>query len=64
MMVGAAFGEGTIDIWDISADDGGMKLLEQIPAGGVPGPVAGRQDSPRECSHLFRGSQAHVQLLI
>lgn len=45
VMVGAAFGQGQIDVWDVSAPDGSMKLLKQIPAGGTPGPVAGRQDS-------------------
>jgi hypothetical protein len=65
-MVGAAFGQGQIDVWDVSAPDGTLKvmfqpqqqapslvltsiqLLKQIPAGGTPGPVAGRQDSARK----------------
>lgn len=45
VLVGAAFGQGQIDVWDVSAPDGTLKLLQQIPAGGTPGPVAGRQDS-------------------
>lgn len=52
-MVGAAFGGGNIDIWDTSAADGTMKLLKQVPAGGVPGPVAGIQDSPRKCIRVY-----------
>ncbi|KAL1880172.1 hypothetical protein Daus18300_001535 [Diaporthe australafricana] len=46
IMVGAAFGQGQVDVWDVSAPDGTMKLLKQIPVGGTPGPVEGRQDSP------------------
>ncbi|KAF3765229.1 putative isomerase YbhE [Cryphonectria parasitica EP155] len=46
VMIGAAFVEGQIDIWDLDERDGTMKLRKQIPAGGEPGPVAGRQDSP------------------
>lgn len=82
VLVGAAFGQGQIDVWDVSAPDGTLKvmfqpvhlyrshsvhhrqrtvcgiiepspltsiqLLKQIPVGGTPGPVAGRQDSPRK----------------
>lgn len=51
-MLGAAYGEGTVDVWDVSAHDGTLKLLEEIPVGGTPGPVAGRQDSPRKNFHL------------
>ncbi|KAH8742858.1 Lactonase, 7-bladed beta-propeller-domain-containing protein [Diaporthe sp. PMI_573] len=46
VLVGAAFGQGQVDVWDVSAPDGTLKLLKQIPVGGTPGPVAGRQDSP------------------
>ncbi|KUI65087.1 hypothetical protein VM1G_01283 [Cytospora mali] len=46
IMVGTGFGEGTVDIWDVSAEDGTMKLLKKIPAGTTPGPVTGLQDSP------------------
>lgn len=51
-MVGAAYGEGTIDVWDVSARDGTMELLKEFPVGGTLGPVAGRQDSPRKHSRL------------
>lgn len=47
-MVGAAYGEGTVDVWDVSAPDGTLKLLKEISVGGTLGPVAGRQDSPRK----------------
>ncbi|KAK7702099.1 hypothetical protein SLS64_009960 [Diaporthe eres] len=46
VLVGAAFGQGQVDVWDVSAPDGTLKLLKQIPVGGTPGPVTGRQDSP------------------
>lgn len=46
IMVGAAFGEGQIDVWDLDDKDGTMTLQKQIPVGGDPGPVVGRQDSP------------------
>lgn len=46
VMVGAAFGQGSVDVWDLNADDGTMTLRKQIVAGGVTGPVVGRQDSP------------------
>lgn len=45
-MVGAAFAQGSIDVWDLDADDGSMTLKKQIEVGGTPGPVVGRQDSP------------------
>lgn len=45
-MVGAAFGQGNVDVWDLDADDGTMTLKKQIVVGGEPGPVVGRQDSP------------------
>lgn len=45
-MVGAAFGQGQIDVWDVSAADGQMALLKQIPAGGTLGPDADRQAAP------------------
>lgn len=45
VMVGAAYGEGSVDVWDLDADDGTMTLRKQIVAGGDPGPVAGRQDT-------------------
>ncbi|ROV90120.1 hypothetical protein VMCG_09788 [Cytospora schulzeri] len=46
VMVGAGYGEGTVDVWDVSARNGAMKLLKSITVGGTPGPVSGRQDSP------------------
>ncbi|KAG6365822.1 hypothetical protein INS49_007433 [Diaporthe citri] len=46
VLVGAAFGQGQVDVWDVSAPGGTLKLLKQIPVGGTPGPVTGRQDSP------------------
>lgn len=48
VMAGAAFAQGSVDFWDVSAADGTMKLIKQIEAGGTPGPVVGRQDSPRK----------------
>lgn len=53
IMVGAAYGQGQIDVWDISAEDGSLKLLKQIPAGGTLGPVTGRQDSPRKSLQVY-----------
>lgn len=46
IMVGAAFGEGQIDVWDLDEKDGTMTLQKQVAVGGDPGPVVGRQDSP------------------
>ncbi|CAN8096964.1 unnamed protein product [Discula destructiva] len=45
-MVGAAFGQGSIDVWDLDSVDGTLTLKKQIDVGGTPGPVVGRQDSP------------------
>lgn len=45
-MVGAAYGQGQVDVWNLNEKDGTMTLKKQIPAGGTPGPVAGRQDTP------------------
>lgn len=56
VMVGAAYGQGQIDVWDVSAPDGSLKLLKQIPAGGTPGPVAGRQDSSHPHQALLEPS--------
>lgn len=47
VMAGAAFSAGAVDFWDVSAADGTMSLIKQIDVGGTPGPVVGRQDSPR-----------------
>lgn len=46
VMVGAGFGQGSVDVWDLDPEDGTMTLRKQIVVGGVPGPVVGRQDSP------------------
>lgn len=46
ILMGAAFGQGQIDVWDLDPDNGMLTLKKQIPAGGTPGPVTGRQDSP------------------
>lgn len=46
VMLGAAFAGSAVDVWDISADDGTLKLVKTISVGGTPGPVVGRQDSP------------------
>lgn len=45
VMTGAAYGQGSVDVWDLDEKDGTMTLRKQIVAGGTPGPVAGRQDS-------------------
>lgn len=52
-LVGAAFGEGQIDVWDLDADDGTLTLNKQIAVGGTPGPVVGRQDSPHPHESLL-----------
>lgn len=52
IMAGAAFSQGAVDFWDVSAADGTMTLIKSVDVGGAPGPVVGRQDSPREY-HLF-----------
>lgn len=46
IMLGAGFGGGSVDVWDLDKDDGTMTLKKQIAVGGTPGPVVGRQDSP------------------
>ncbi|KAK7733001.1 hypothetical protein SLS53_008330 [Cytospora paraplurivora] len=46
VILGAAYAQGTIDVWDVSASDGSLKLLKQIAAGGTPGPDQPRQASP------------------
>lgn len=45
-MLGAAFGAGRIDVWDLDEHDGHLTLNKSIEVGGTPGPVPGRQDSP------------------
>lgn len=58
VMVGAAYGEGSVDVWDLDADDGTMTLRKQIVAGGEPGPVAGRQDAAHPHEALLDPSGA------
>lgn len=50
-MVGAGYGQGTVDIWDI--EDGGLKLLKTIESPGEPGPVSPNQDSPHPHQSLL-----------
>ncbi|KAK2001415.1 putative isomerase YbhE [Colletotrichum falcatum] len=45
-LVGASFGQGTVDVWDIS-DASSLKLLKQITLGGTLGPNKVRQDQSR-----------------
>ncbi|KAK2041217.1 putative isomerase YbhE [Colletotrichum somersetense] len=45
-LVGASFGQGTVDVWDIS-DASSLKLLKQITLGGTLGPNKARQDQSR-----------------
>ncbi|KAI2468990.1 putative isomerase YbhE [Annulohypoxylon bovei var. microspora] len=40
-MVGAAYGNGTVDVWDVSAADHNPKLLKTIAIPGVPNPAQG-----------------------
>ncbi|KAI1393280.1 putative isomerase YbhE [Hypoxylon trugodes] len=40
-IVGAAYGSGRIDIWDVSAPDGSLKLLKTIVIPGEPNPAEG-----------------------
>ncbi|KAI5860481.1 putative isomerase YbhE [Durotheca rogersii] len=37
-IVGTAYGAETIDVWDVTADDGSLKLLKTLPVPGVPSP--------------------------
>ena len=43
-MVGAAYGQGTIDVWDVS--DGGLTLLKTLESDGELGPNPERQTAP------------------
>ncbi|KAI1102948.1 putative isomerase YbhE [Jackrogersella minutella] len=40
-VVGAAYGNGTVDVWDVSAPDHSPKLLKTIDIPGVPSPAQG-----------------------
>ncbi|ERS97488.1 6-phosphogluconolactonase [Sporothrix schenckii 1099-18] len=45
-MVGAAYGAGQVDVWDVSAGAGGLTLLKQIASDDPLGPNAARQEAP------------------
>ncbi len=55
-MVGAAFGQGQIDVWDVSAPDGTMTLLKQIASNDTLGPNTVRQDAPHPHQALLENS--------
>ncbi|KAI1204367.1 putative isomerase YbhE [Annulohypoxylon truncatum] len=40
-MVGAAYGNGTVDVWDVSAADHSPKLMKTLDIPGVPNPAQG-----------------------
>ncbi|CAH0036655.1 unnamed protein product [Clonostachys solani] len=42
-LVGAAYGNGTVDVWDIAG--GKLELIKTIPAPGTPGPKSPNQDA-------------------
>lgn len=44
-VVGSAYGNGTIDVWDTSAADGSLKFMKQIVPGGELGPNRLRQEA-------------------
>ncbi|KAH8178757.1 lactonase, 7-bladed beta-propeller domain-containing protein [Sarocladium implicatum] len=50
-MVGAAYGQGTIDIWDISS--GGLTLLKTLESDGELGPNKERQTAPHPHQSLL-----------
>jgi len=55
-MVGAAFGQGQIDVWDVSAADGTMTLMKQIVSDDPLGPNAARQEAPHPHQALLENS--------
>lgn len=55
-MVGAAFGAGQVDVWDVSAPDGSMTLLKQIVSDDPLGPNTERQDAPHPHQALLETS--------
>lgn len=55
-MLGASFGEGQIDVWDVSAADGTMSLMKQIVSNDTLGPNKARQDSPHPHQALLDNS--------
>ncbi|KAL7626095.1 hypothetical protein AAE478_002865 [Parahypoxylon ruwenzoriense] len=40
-MIGTAYGSGMIDVWDVSAPDGSMKLMKSVVVPGAPNPAQG-----------------------
>ncbi|KAI0887646.1 putative isomerase YbhE [Annulohypoxylon maeteangense] len=40
-MIGAAYGNATVDVWDVSAADHTPKLLKTVPVPGTPSPAQG-----------------------
>ncbi|CAK7225818.1 hypothetical protein SCUCBS95973_005991 [Sporothrix curviconia] len=55
-MVGAAFGEGQVDVWTVSPDDGSLNLLTQIVSDDPLGPNTARQDAPHPHQALLENS--------
>jgi len=45
-IVGSAFGQGTVDVWEVDATDGTLTLLKQIESNDALGPNAARQEAP------------------
>lgn len=45
-MVGASFGQGTVDVWDLAPDTGFLTLKDQLVSDDPLGPNAARQDKP------------------
>lgn len=50
-MIGAAFGNGTVDVWALSPNNGALTLLKTIVSDDALGPNVDRQDSahPHQC---------------
>ena len=55
-LVGAAFGNGTVDIWDVSAPDGTLALIKTIVSDDALGPNENRQDRPHPHQCLLDSS--------
>lgn len=55
-MMGAAYGQGQMDVWDVSATDGTLKLRKQIPSTGSLGPNPDRQTEPHPHQVLLEPS--------
>ncbi|CAK7203135.1 hypothetical protein SEUCBS139899_005864 [Sporothrix eucalyptigena] len=55
-MVGAAFGEGQVDVWTVDPDDGTLSLLKQIVSDDPLGPNTERQDAPHPHQALLESS--------